>query len=210
MVVRFLFQWKALANPTSGFSSSPAHWRSLFNEALKALKLEKFLFRPYSLRRGGATWWFTRHHSLDQILLQGRWQAPRTARIYLNEGLAVLAEMQLPRTLPSLSPFLFIFHRYHTTHLLTLEPPRKSRGRTGGRGKGPKKAMKAMKKAGKTFPWVHFSIFHVCLFDFNPDFLEWRVWLISKKRVIQVSNGFGRTHLQAQVFCLTILLLFIN
>ena len=166
LVVRFLSQWKALASPTLGFSSSPAHWRSLFNQALEALKLQDFLFRPYSLRRGGATWWFTRHHSLDQILIQGRWQAPKTARIYLNEGLAVLAELQLPRTLPSLSPFLLIFHRYQTTHLPTLEPPCKKHGRSGGRGKGPKKGMKSLKKGGKTFPlffWVLCVFFPWCV-----------------------------------------------
>ena len=81
----------------------------MFNKALDSLNLTSFQFRPYSLRRGGATWWFGRHHSLDKILLDGRWQAPRTARIYLNEGLSVLAELQLPATLPSLAPFLKIF-----------------------------------------------------------------------------------------------------
>ena len=75
-----------------------------------------------------ATWWFSRHHSLDKILLQGRWQAPKTARIYLNEGLAVLAEM---------APFLKVFHHYR------LSPNFK---RTGGRGKRPKKGTKKPKK----------------------------------------------------------------
>ena len=140
MVVRFQSQWKAMASPTSGFSPSPSHWQSLFNQALEALHLQDFLFRPYSLRRGGATWWFTRHHSLDQILIQGRWQAPKTARIYLNEGLAVLAELQLP-------PFLLVFHRYQTTALPTLEPPCKKHGRTGGRGKAPKKGHKEHEKS---------------------------------------------------------------
>ena len=111
MVVAFLRQWKALASPTTPFASNPPSWRNLFNQALQALKLEQFGFRPYSLHRGGATWWFAKHHSLDQILVQGRWQTPKTARIYLNEGLAVLAELQLPTSHPSLLPFLSVFTR---------------------------------------------------------------------------------------------------
>ena len=148
MVVKFLKQWKKLASPTQGFSPSPARWRALFNKALDALHLQEFLFRPYSLRRGGATWWFSRHHSLDKILVQGRWQAAKTARIYINEGLAVLAELQLPKTLPSLSPFLSVFHRFRSSPTFqTLEPPCKH-GSSGKRGRRPKKAMKN-KKRGK-------------------------------------------------------------
>ena len=30
--------------------------------------IEDHQFRPYSLRRGGATFWFSRHQSLDRIL----------------------------------------------------------------------------------------------------------------------------------------------
>jgi hypothetical protein len=111
-VVPFLKRWKSIASPSTGFASTPAQWRSWFNQSQEALKLQEFQFRPYSLRRGGATWWFSRHHSLDKILVQGRWQAPKTARIYINEGLAVLAELRLPPSLPSLSPFLTVFTRF--------------------------------------------------------------------------------------------------
>ena len=77
-------------------TGSAASWRIDFSKILSALGLEGFQFRPYSLRRGGATFWFTKHGSLDRLLIQGRWQAPRTARIYINEGLATLAEMKVP------------------------------------------------------------------------------------------------------------------
>ena len=109
MVVKFLRQWKTLSVPTTSFAITPAHWRSLFSQALQGLQLTQFGFRPYSLRRGGATWWFGRHHSLDKILVQGRWQTPKTARIYINEGLAVLTELQIPTNHPSLSPFFARF-----------------------------------------------------------------------------------------------------
>ena len=55
MVVKFLLHWKHLAGQTRGFARNPAHWRALFNESLEALGLQKFEFRPYSLRRGGAS-----------------------------------------------------------------------------------------------------------------------------------------------------------
>lgn len=62
------------------------------------LGLESFQFRPLfnSLGRGGATFWFAKHGSFDRLLVRGRWQAPRTARIYINSGLAALAEMKVP------------------------------------------------------------------------------------------------------------------
>eukprot|EP00438_Fugacium_kawagutii_P009647 Skav214996 [mRNA] locus=scaffold508:815286:819802:- [translate_table: standard] len=98
LLIQYLRHWKTVATTSSCFCKSPRQWRMLFSEALSALKLESFEFRPYSLRRGGATWWFGKHHSLDQILVQGRWQAARTARVYINEGMAALAEMKLPKT----------------------------------------------------------------------------------------------------------------
>ena len=146
MVVYFLSHWKARAKGITPLTKTPAHWRGLFSQALTSLKLEQFGFRPYSLRRGGATWWFSRHHSLDKILVQGRWSAPKTARLYINEGLATLAEMQLPPTLPSLSPFLHVFSRNQTKLTCsTLEPPCKQ-GSSGGRGKGRKSSKRKPKK----------------------------------------------------------------
>ena len=74
---------------------------------MEAIGLASFSFRPYSLRRGGATHWFAKHGSLDRVIVLGRWQAQRTARIYINEGLAVMAEMAIPKA--QLRPFLVIF-----------------------------------------------------------------------------------------------------
>ena len=146
MVVAFISRWKRLAKPSTYLTHSPAHWRGLFNQALTSLKLEAFGFRPYSLRRGGATWWFGRHHSLDKILIQGRWSAPKTARLYINEGLATLAEMKLPQSHPSLTPFLHVFSQHRSRiSCTTLEPPCKQ-GSSGGRGKG-KSSKQKVKKA---------------------------------------------------------------
>ena len=108
-------------------------------------------FRPYSLRRGGATYWFQRHQNLDRILLQGRWHTQKSARIYLNEGLAVLAQLKVPRTDSRLKPFLTVYNNFLIRpKVSTLEPPSKG-GRTGGRGKGNNKSMKARKKRSFSF-----------------------------------------------------------
>ena len=95
-VVRRLQQWKNATKPGTMLTPPPHTWRKQFSAALEAMKLQPWEFRPYSLRRGGATFWFGQHGSLDRILLQGRWMAARTARTYLNEGLAVLTEINVP------------------------------------------------------------------------------------------------------------------
>ena len=155
VAVKFVHRWMSLGSSFTPLTGPPAQWRKLFNSALSALKLDSFGFRPYSLRRGGATWWFSRHGSLDRILIMGRWAAPKTARIYLNDGLAVLAELKLPPTDPRLAHFVAVFNSHQSKpHFATLEPP-SSNGRTGGRGKAskfskktkPKKASKQRKKS---------------------------------------------------------------
>eukprot|EP00438_Fugacium_kawagutii_P036234 Skav234091 [mRNA] locus=scaffold212:164975:165838:- [translate_table: standard] len=144
--VQLLKRWKCLAKPTSSFASSSAKWRNLFNESLSALKMEQYQFRPYSLRRGGATFWFAKHQNMDRLLIQGRWASQKTARVYLNEGLAMLTSMDLPASHPNIRPFLGIFeHTLSTLNFATLEPPAKG-GRTGGRGKKRQQAMKKRQK----------------------------------------------------------------
>ena len=97
--------------------------------------MQEFAFRPYSLRRGGATFWFQKHQNLDKILVQGRWQTQRSARIYLNEGLAVLSQLRVPRDDPRVKPFMTVFCNFLSLpRFLTLEPPAVG-GRAGGVGK---------------------------------------------------------------------------
>ena len=97
-VCRRLFQWKSQAHSQT-FLTGPAHkWRKTFNDVLTAVNFQNIDYRPYSLRRGGATHYFTLHGRFDSILVLGRWQAAATARLYLNEGLATIAELSLPWT----------------------------------------------------------------------------------------------------------------
>ena len=55
----------------------------------------------YSLRRGGATWSFLQHHSMELTLLKGRWQSAKTARIYLQDAIAGLSDLQMTPQLRS-------------------------------------------------------------------------------------------------------------
>ena len=75
---------------------------------LAALSLDPVQFRPYSLRRGGAIFCFSRHGNPDKLMIAARWRAVKTARVSINEGLAVLAELHLPKQ--KLRPFTQAFH----------------------------------------------------------------------------------------------------
>ena len=71
-------------------------FRRLFGEALRELGFAEWGFQPYSLRRGGATELWRSCGILSKVTLRGRWGHATTTRIYVNDGLAVLAEMKLP------------------------------------------------------------------------------------------------------------------
>ena len=49
-------------------------------------------FKPYSLRRGGATSHFIACGSLDVVMLRGRWAQARTARVYITTAMLALSE----------------------------------------------------------------------------------------------------------------------
>ena len=153
--VTLVKQWKLKASAVTPLARSPGQWRTLFQTCLTELKLTSFGFRPYSLRRGGATFWFSKHQSLDRILVQGRWHTQKSARIYLNEGLSVLASMSIPVTSPSIRPFYTVFQNtVKMPRFGTLEPPQS--GRKGGRGTRAKRSMKRASKNADIDGSVHF------------------------------------------------------
>ena len=71
-------------------------FRRLFREAMIAFNCSDWGFTPYSLRRGGATEMWRQTGALSRVTLRGRWAHASTARIYVNDGLATLAELRLP------------------------------------------------------------------------------------------------------------------
>jgi hypothetical protein len=153
-VLIHLWAWKRRVGSHTFLTLKPHSWRALFSECLQQLKLDNWDFRPYSLRRGGATHLFIKCGSLDRVLLAGRWTAIKTAKIYINSGLAMLSEIQIPKTL--LSPFHHVFQKWKTTP--SLEPALKE-SRTGGRGykrRYKRKAQKGVPKGGGTKAFFRF------------------------------------------------------
>ena len=59
-------------------------------------------FRPYSLRRGGATAHFRKHGQMERTLIKGRWASTGAARQYIQEGLSVLAQLKISNYTQSL------------------------------------------------------------------------------------------------------------
>ena len=93
-VLKALWHWKRKVSLATYLTPKPHQWRHLFNLCLEGLRISSWSFRPYSLRRGGATFYFLKHGSLDRILVQGRWTAVKTARVYINSGLAMLTSFK--------------------------------------------------------------------------------------------------------------------
>ena len=75
------------------WTRSAQAFRNEFRHHCKIFDMEGHLFRPYSLRRGGATHLFQITGSMEMALLKGRWSSSKVAKIYLNDGLSYLPKM---------------------------------------------------------------------------------------------------------------------
>ena len=67
-------------------------WR--FKAAVRKLGLKRIGYKPYSLRRGGATEDFKEHGRFDRAMLRGRWRSVAAARVYILEGLAAYTRLR--------------------------------------------------------------------------------------------------------------------
>jgi hypothetical protein len=73
-------------------------FRREFASLLEPLAISKqFAFKPYSLRRGGATFLFGECGSFSIVAARGRWANVPTARIYVDEAVAAQCEHRLGR-----------------------------------------------------------------------------------------------------------------
>lgn len=72
------------------WNRSAQAFRNRFRFYCKRFDLQGHLFRPYSLRRGGATWTFQCSGSMEVALVKGRWSSSRVARIYISDALSYL------------------------------------------------------------------------------------------------------------------------
>ena len=76
-------------------SASPGLLRKRLSTLLEQLNLSA-PYRWYSVRRGGATHAYRTSNNLQAICVRGRWNALKTARIYICDAVAQLTELTLP------------------------------------------------------------------------------------------------------------------
>ena len=76
---------------------SGGSFRKEFQGLCKYFNLEQFKLKPYSLRRGGATYLLQAGLPLETILIKGRWRSLSVARLYIEDGLAQLPALRTPR-----------------------------------------------------------------------------------------------------------------
>jgi integrase len=81
-------------------------FRRCLKDSCRALSVEGLGFVPHSLRHGGATFMYINGHSIDEILLRGRWKNTDSARHYIQAGRALLLATKLPDLLASTAPAL--------------------------------------------------------------------------------------------------------
>ena len=67
---------------------SSAKFRSWLSRALKETGLHSVGYKPYSLRRGGATYIFGETQSYSAVAQHGRWGSQQTVRVYIADSLA--------------------------------------------------------------------------------------------------------------------------
>ena len=85
------------------YTQGARSFRSSFSALVGALGLPRHArYMPYSIRRGAATADFRMHGLLSRTTLRGRWKHERTCRIYINEALLELGEIQFSQKSQSL------------------------------------------------------------------------------------------------------------
>ena len=85
---------RGLAPRDSLLRDGPPAFRHLFRNLVDFFELPG-LFAVYSLRRGGATYDFLQHNSMERTLLRGRWTSTSTARIYIQDTIATISQLRL-------------------------------------------------------------------------------------------------------------------
>ena len=77
------------------FPVSADRYRRVFKQTCAALGLPS-AYVPHSHRHGGATRWHLLGHSIEDILMRGRWASTKSARRYVQAGRAMLLTTRVP------------------------------------------------------------------------------------------------------------------
>lgn len=199
-VLTHLWVWKRRVPPHAFLTLQPHAWRALFADCIQKLKLTQWGIRPHSLRPGGATHLFVKCGSLDNVVLAGRWTAVKTARIYINSGLAMLSEIKIPK--PLLSPF----HKIFSTWKLKPSPAKRA-----GLGDVEKRSAQNLgTKGGREalfFFEGRFMLLVVCAWDISlvrRDFQKAResdlLSIVAEKDSLESLKGVGLPSLTTKQF----------
>lgn len=96
-IIRTLVESRHINNLSSVplWSRTPAQFRKRFKYLCDLMGLQKHAFRPYSLRRGGATAVFQQTKSMEAALLRGRWESTRVARLYISDALSYIPSIKM-------------------------------------------------------------------------------------------------------------------
>ena len=109
---------------------APSTFRVWFAKGLEATGLSQAKYKPYSLRRGGATQVFLVSQSYSAVCQRGRWASEKTTRIYIQDSVALLTEFS-----SSLSPIQKQCQNVRVRLLSRLEQSKGNLGSKGGHGK---------------------------------------------------------------------------
>lgn len=128
-MVQLLRIWKATV-PGDAYLIpwSQTRFRTVWNEAMTKLKLSAFNFKPYSLRRGGATALWLSTHSYSQVCQTGRWSSERTAKIYIQDSIALITDLNF-----SISPQHRLYQQRWQEAIRCVEPRLAASNRGRGR-----------------------------------------------------------------------------
>lgn len=91
-IAALLLWLKTSATTDHVWNGSVPQFRAFLARFCEFLAIQDMGFSAYSIRRGGASSAFLRGISFDQLLVTGRWQSIKTARIYLDTGRAALIQ----------------------------------------------------------------------------------------------------------------------
>ena len=138
------------------WSSSHAAFRSRFKVLCDRFDVQHHAFRPYSLRRGGATDLFQRTRSMECALLRGRWESSRVARIYISDGLSFLPSLRFtPKTQSMMSRFSYAWVHFTFLFLKLL------------------KAVQLHLREGAWISWTFLSVLGVFFCGLESEPLPW-------------------------------------
>lgn len=91
-----MFHLEYFSNGQKLWPHSAQAFRDKFESYMRFFNIEHLKMKPYSLRRGGATFLLQEGLPLDCILLRGRWKSLGVARLYLEDGLAQIPQLRVP------------------------------------------------------------------------------------------------------------------